>query len=539
MRRFAELFSQLDSTTRTTAKVAALEAYFREAPPRDAAWAMSVLLGRPLIRAISRNRLRDWAVEASGYPAWLLAECYEAAGDLSETLALVVPNRVGAPSEEPLHRVIEQRILPLQRLDERGQREAILDAWATFDAAQRFLFHKLISQAFRVGVSAQLVRRALAQSAGIDPAVMAHRLTRAWRATAEDYAALIAPGVDRVDPAQPYPFYLASPLEGEPAELGDIRDWHIEWKWDGIRAQIIHRLGAALAWSRGDELLSDSFPEAVDVASCLPAGTVIDGEILAWEEGKPLPFAMLQRRIGRKRVEPTLFADLEIVVMAYDLLEAGGADVREQPLRDRRARLADIVEETQRRCPGLPLRLSPAVEVASWDEMATRLAESRDRGVEGLMLKRCASPYRVGRVRGDWWKLKIDPHSIDAVLITAQQGSGRRAGLFTDYTFGLWRGGELVPVAKAYSGLTQDEIAEVDRFVREHTTGRFGPVRKVEPQLVFELAFEVVQPSTRHKSGVAVRFPRIARWRRDKKPADADRLETLLKLLPEELRSNR
>lgn len=537
MRAFTKLFDALDATTKTNAKVEALAAYFRSAPPEDAVWALSVLLGRRLIRAVSSTKLRAWACEASGLPPWLVAECHEAVGDLSETLALLVPG--GNTSDERLHRVIEGRILPLEAMTEQQQREAILECWGAFDARQRFLFHKLISQSFRVGVSSLLVTRALAQVAddgrGIDQAVMAHRLTAKWKPTADDFRRLLSGAVGEADAAQPYPFYLASPLEQPCETLGDLSQWQVEWKWDGIRVQIIRRgVGSAavmLAWSRGEELVTDSFPEAVAVARALQPGTVIDGEILAWERSEPLAFSSLQKRLGRKNVAPMLFADPAVKIMAYDLLEHQGVDIRQRPLEERRQLLERVVAEATQDDAGVPLMISPVVTLATWDEVPAMLKQSRGRKVEGLMLKHRHAPYRVGRVRGDWWKWKVEPFSLDMVLVAAQQGSGRRAGLFTDYTFAVWSGGELVPVAKAYSGLSQEEIAVVDKFVRKHTTGRHGPVRTVDPLMVFEVAFEAAQYSTRHRSGVAVRFPRIVKIRTDKKPIDADHIEALRKLI--------
>jgi DNA ligase-1 len=541
MQRFGQLFAELDATTKTHAKVAALASYFRQANPHDAAWALSVLLGRRLIRAVSSTRLRQWAGEVSGYPPWLLAECHEAVGDLSETLALIVPSKAQQPSHEPLHQVIEQRILPLEAMTEPQQRVAVIAAWEVLDQRQRFLFHKLVSQSFRVGVSALLVTRALAEVAGVDPAVMAHRLTRAWKPTAADYQRLLSSdtGDTAKDPAQPYPFYLASPLDAPADTLGPIAAWQVEWKWDGIRVQILHRTATTqhitpnitLAWSRGEELITDSFPEAQAVAQMLPPGTVIDGELLAWQHDQPLPFTSLQRRLGRKHVTPMLFADPPVIVMAYDLLEHAGQDIRPLPLAERRLRLQRLVAAVAAADPSIPLQLSPSVPATEWPQLADSLAEARQRGVEGLMLKRQDSAYRVGRVRGDWWKWKVEPYTLDMVLVAAQQGSGRRAGLYTDYTFALWKDGELLPVAKAYSGLSQNEIAEVDRFIRKHTTGRHGPVRTVQPLLVFELAFEVVQESKRHKAGISVRFPRILRLRPDKKIEECDQVESLNRLI--------
>lgn len=534
MKRFAQLFVEIDSTNRSGEKLAALTGYFREAPPRDAAWALHALYGRKLVRGLSGRRLRDWLAEATGLPAWIIDESYDAVGDMSETISLLVPEGRAA-SDEPLHDVVETRLLPLAHMSEAQQRDAITAAWQAFDRTQVFLFHKLLSQSFRIAVARKSVINAMAAAAEIDPAVMAHRLLGAWKPNAEDYARLLA-GEDTHSGGRPYPFYLASPLEASPDTLGDVGAWQFEWKWDGIRAQLLRRDGATMLWSRGEELVNESFPELVAMAEALPSGTALDGEILAWEAGRPLSFHLLQRRLNRKQAAPMLFADVPVVFMAYDLLEHGRADVREQPLDERRRRLEAAVAAAGEAV----LQLSPLVDVAAWADLAGQLQHARQRGVEGLMVKRRTSPYRAGRVRGDWWKLKVEPFVVDAVLMYAQRGTGKRASLFTDYTFGVWAtAGDdgvraLVPVAKAYSGLDDAEIREVDRWVRGHTTGRSGPVRFVEPVQVFELAFEGITRSDRYKAGVALRFPRMARWRRDKPAAEADTLASLEALLAQQ-----
>jgi DNA ligase-1 len=349
-----------------------------------------------------------------------------------------------------------------------------------------------------------------------------------WQPTADFVRQIFSKDVADADISRPYPFCLAHPLEGAVQDLGPIAQWQVEWKWDGIRSQLIRRQGRTFLWSRGEELITDRFPEIEAVGALLSEGTVMDGEVLSWKDGAPQPFAQLQRRIGRKVLGSKILGDVPAVLLAFDLLEMDAADVREQPIEWRRARLAEIVQ----RVASPSLILSPKIEADSWEQLATIREEARSRGVEGFMLKRHGSPYRVGRRRGDWWKWKINPYSVDAVLIYAQRGSGRRASLYTDYTFGIWDGDKLVPFAKAYSGLTDEEIRQVDAFVRHNTVERFGPVRVVKPELIFELAFEGIQRSTRHKSGIAVRFPRMARWRTDKKPEDADTLETIRSLLP-------
>ena len=526
MRRFTDLYLALDATTKTNEKVAAMAAYFAAVEPEDAAWAVFFLSGRRPKRLLPSHLLRILSAERAGIPEWLLVESYAAVGDSAEVAALLLPDS-GGNIERPLRYWIQQRILPVRELAEAEQRAAILSAWDDLSESERYVFNKLITGAFRVGVSQLLLVRALAEVSGVDQQTISHRLMGAWEPTREFFTALVATEQGDADLSRPYPFFLAHALEEEPAALGPVSEWQAEWKWDGIRAQVIRRQGQAFIWSRGEELVTDRYPEAAAAAAALPDGTVLDGELLPWRAGRVQPFADLQRRIGRKELGKKILADVPVALLAYDLLEWGGEDWRGRPLTERRGQLERVVPQANHPA----LQISDIVEAPSWDELAERRRESRERSVEGFMLKRKDSAYGVGRKRGDWWKWKIEPHSVDAVLIYAQRGSGKRANLYTDYTFAVWDGGELVPFAKAYSGLTDAEIREVDRFVRANTRERFGPVRSVTPQLVFELGFEGIQASSRHKSGVAVRFPRILRWRRDKKIEDADSLGTISELI--------
>lgn len=532
MKRFTELYLELDASNRTTAKLTALKRYFREAEAVDAAWAVFFLTGQRLKRVARTKDLREWAAQACGYPLWMVEECYGHVGDLAETLALLLANRGTAEAgEEPLGlgAFIEQEVVPLQGLEREQQQERLLAIWSQLDGDSCFVFNKLITGGFRVGVSKTLVNRALAEVAEVEPASMAHRLMGDWQPTAENYRQLFAAEQAGDDPARPYPFCLAYPLDDrEPASLGPIADWQIEWKWDGIRAQLIKRGAEVLLWSRGEELVGEQFPELVEAAAHWPERVVLDGEILAWDTAVdgPAPFAALQRRLGRKKVGPKLRREVPVVFMAYDLLEHEGRDRREASTAERREELESFAGNGRD-----ALRLSPLVEAGSWEELASLRERSRQHRVEGLMLKARAAAYSAGRRKGEWWKWKVDPYTVDAVMVYAQQGHGRRAGLYTDYTFSIWREGELVPFAKAYSGLSDQEIREVDRWIRQHTRESHGPVRVVDPELVFEIAFEGISPSKRHKSGIAVRFPRIHRWRRDKPAADADSLETVLALL--------
>ncbi len=528
MRAFADLYAALDETTRTTEKVRALTGYIARAQPADAAWAVYFLIGRKPKQVVPTAKLRAWAAAAAGIPDWLFEESYHAVGDLAETIALLLPAPLAA-SDLPLSYWVEERLLTLRGADEAMQREAMRQAWSEMDDRQRFVWNKLITGAFRVGVSQQLVTRALAEVGGMDAAVVAHRLMGDWEPSSSFFERLLAPDAGDTDASRLYPFFLAHPLSDDPEGLGLISEWQAEWKWDGIRAQFIRRAGQSFLWTRGEELVTERYPELASIGPRLPDGTVIDGEILPWKQGQVLPFGQLQRRIGRKSLGKKLLADVPVVLMAFDLLEDHGQDVRHRPLTWRRSRLEEIVAGVGF---GGAIELSPRVPAADWDDLARARAGSRTQQVEGLMLKRLDSPYRVGRQRGDWWKWKISPLTVDAVLIAAQRGSGKRASLYTDYTFGVWDQGQLVTVAKAYSGLTDEEIRRVDAFVRGHTLDKFGPVRTVTPELVFELAFEGIQRSSRHKSGIAVRFPRILRWRDDKPAAGADTLDTLKALLP-------
>jgi DNA ligase 1 len=525
MRDFAALFDAIDATTATSAKVDALVAYFRDAPPADRAWAVAFLTGRRPRRLVKLPDLRRWAAEAAGIPDWLFEEAYAQAGDLAETVALLVPGD-GAPDDRSLAWWVEERLLPLGAMPPDAQREALHAVWRTLHGTPRFVFGKLLTGAFRVGVSDGLVVRALAQASGLSPEVITHRLTGEWTPSVEWGARLLDPDAADSDWSRPYPFFLAHPLEDAPATLGAVEDWCAEWKWDGIRAQLVRRKGGVFLWSRGEELLAGRFPEVEAAAAALPEGTVLDGELLGWQGDAPLPFAALQRRITRKTVSASLRREVPVRLVVYDALEVDGRDRRAAPLTERRA-------HAERLLAGLPpstheaLMLSPLVPLADWASAPAVRDAARAQLAEGLMLKRRDSAYGTGRRGGDWWKWKVAPHTVDAVLVYAQAGHGRRAGLYTDYTLAVWDGGALVPFAKAYSGLTDAELREADRWIRRHVRERFGPVVTVEPQLVFEVAFEGIQPSPRHKSGVAVRFPRIARWRRDKPAAEADTLDAV------------
>ena len=562
MRRFSQLFSELDATTSTNAKVEALTRYFDAAPPRDAAWAVYFLAGGKPRQGVKTAALAGLACEQAQIAPWLFDECYQAVGDLAETIALVLPPGE-APSDRGLADWVEDRLLPLRGLSDAEVAQRVAGYWQELDTLGRFLLTKLVGGGFRVGVSKLLVQRALAAHAGIDAKRVAERMMGytdgKQMPTPERYQALLAQaGADaplQRDAGQPYPFFLAHPLDLAPelfaARLGPVADWMVEWKYDGIRGQVIRRAGQVWTWSRGEELVTDRFPEIAALAQALPDGTVLDGEILVWKDGRPAPFALLQQRIGRKNLTRKVLAEAPVGFMAYDLLEQGGQDVRALPQRERRARLEALLA-------GTGFLLSPVETAGSWLELARRREESRARGVEGFMLKRLDAAYGTGRTKAEglWWKWKIAPMTIDCVLVYAQAGHGRRASVYTDYTFAVWSrppaGREeaqavleaiarkqppqpgalqLVAFAKAYSGLTDAEFRQVDAIIRKTTLEKFGPVRSVRPSLVFELGFEGINRSSRHKSGIAVRFPRMLRIRHDKPLHEANALADLEQLL--------
>ena len=535
MREFARLYAALDSTTSTTRKLEAMVLYLQHAPPADAAWVVYFLLGGKPRQLVPARLLREVATAAAGIAPWLFEECYQAVGDLAETIALVLPPATGQ-GDLGLADWMSGRLLPLRGMAAEAVQAALLGFFDELDARERFLLVKLIAGGFRVGVSRLLVTRALATVAGIDGPQMAQRLIgwtdKTFVPSAQRLTELMSAEAATAAPGrrgQPYPFFLAQPLHGDPATLGPIDRWLAEWKYDGIRAQLVRRNGQSFLWSRGEELISDRFPEVTSLA--LPDGTVIDGEILVWAGAAPNSFADLQQRIGRKTVTPALLAKFPAVLLAYDLLETDGVDIRLRPQLERRQHLDALVATSAQPV----LRLSPLVPAVDWPELGQSRKQSRARGVEGLMLKSVDGAYGVGRTTGAWWKWKIDPYSVDAVLVYAQAGHGRRASLYTDYTFAVWdtdAAGQraLVPFAKAYSGLTDAEIGAVDAVIRKTTVEKFGPVRSVHPSLVFEIGFEGIARSSRHKSGVAVRFPRILR-QRAKPIEEADTLGALTALL--------
>lgn len=537
MKAFAQLFLSLDETNKTNEKVRVLKDYFNSVPDTDKMHMLALFTGRKPKRVINATQVRTWATEVTNIPIWLFEESYHVVGDLAETIALLMPqNTTGGSSKTLTEWIAELNTLSSKTEEER--KLWLIDSWAMLDTQERFVFNKLLTGSFRVGVSQSLVIKALSDITNLDAPTLTHRIMGNWLPETYTYEQLIQEQGASDDVSRPYPFFLAYPIQ-ETSEkqksadelkisLGDAADWQAEWKWDGIRAQLIKRDGKIFIWSRGEDLATDKFPELHPFLNALPDGTVIDGELLSFQNGLPMPFNILQTRIGRKNLSKKILEESPVAVIAYDCLEYKGEDIRYKTQSERRV----ILEELQAATPYPELlRISPLITFSSWDELATVREQSRAMIAEGIMLKRKSAMYQVGRRRGDWWKWKIDPLSIDAVMIYAQKGHGRRADLYTDYTFAVWDGDKLVPFAKAYSGLTDQEINKVDHFVKRNTLEKFGPVRTVKPELVFEIGFEGINRSTRHKSGIALRFPRILRWRQDKPKEEADTLETLKALL--------
>jgi DNA ligase-1 len=525
MKHFTDLFLRLDRTNKTNEKVEVLKAYFLSAPDEDKIWALAVFTGRRPPAVFKRAQFHEWALELAGIPDWLFRESYASVGDLAETISLILPTSAST-NERSLSEWFHS-LIALSNASDEEKKEFLVNAWRSLSPYEVFVFNKLLTGGFRIGVSQTLVIRAIGEAVGLDAAVISHRIMGKWDPQRVSFNDLIHAENSSDQLSQPYPFYLAYAIEGELEDLGAPNEWFAEWKWDGIRSQLIVRESQLFIWSRGEELVTDKFPELHTLKSRLPDGTVIDGEILCFGSDRPMPFNVLQTRIGRKNVTKKILTEAPVVLMAYDVLEYNGKDLRPETQQNRRSLLEKIVADVD-----LPvLRLSPLIDFSSWDDLRATHRQSRERGAEGFMMKRKEATYQVGRKKGDWWKWKVDPLSVDAVLVYAQKGNGRRSELFTDYTFAVWDGDKLIPFAKAYSGLTDQEIKEVDKFIRQNTLEKFGPVRTVKPELVFEIGFEGINKSTRHKSGIAVRFPRMLRFRKDKPAKEADTLEILRSIL--------
>lgn len=522
MTDFVDLYLTLSETTSTNAKLDLLASYLSEIAEEDFAWSILILCGQRIPRICSSQELRQWTAQLTNHELWYVDECYQTVGDLAETIALLIHGKSKRTRFELAVRINQLTSLKGQPISER--QEAVTRCWSEFNAEECLVFNKLLTGALRIGVSRGLVIKALSKVLSLSESQVAERLTGAHDPTLCSRSALLKSEIAGVD-LRPYPFFLASPLEDKPDALGEPKRWIAEWKWDGIRAQVVYRSGKLAIWSRGEELMTDSFPEIAGQISALNRDCVLDGELIALTKGGEVaPFALLQKRLNRRRLTARLLEEIPVGIIAYDLLELDGCDLRGQPLIKRKELLHQLLLSSQ-------IRTSALLEFNSWKDLEKLRETSRLNQSEGVMIKDTQSSYGVGRRRGAWWKWKVSPISCDAVLIYAQKGHGRRADLFTDYTFALWDGGRLVTFAKAYSGLTESEIREVDSYVKRNTLEKFGPVRSVKPELVFELGFDSLQLSKRHSSGIAVRFPRILRWRRDKPASEADTVERVRRLL--------
>lgn len=531
MRRFSQLIQELEHSNKTNDKIAALIDYFNQANPLDKPYVIAMFTGKRPKRPVNTNLIKQWAIGLSHIPEWLFTESYHTVGDLSETVALVLPPATNQIEDKPLHQWIDELSALAQKTDE--EKEAyVTDVWNGLTTHERFVFNKLIAGNFRIGVSNKMLVNALAKLSNQENTKIMHAIMGKWKPSEITYDDLLNGTHVDTDNSWPYPFCLAYPLENEPESLGSPDLWQAEWKWDGIRGQIVKRNGELYIWSRGEELVTEQFPELHALKNELPDGTVLDGEILAIKDGQVLAFSTLQQRLNRKTISKSQLDDAPIGFFCYDLLECNGLDIRNEPLNLRRPKLEGVISKLSGE---VNILLSPIVNFKTWDELADLRATARDLNSEGIMLKHTASVFHAGRKRGDWWKWKINPYTVDTVMIYAQKGSGRRANFYTDYTFAVKDGEKLITVAKAYSGLTDKEIKEVNRFVNKNAIEKFGPVRTVKPELVFEIAFEGIAESKRHKAGLALRFPRIARWRKDKKADEINTLDDLKALLQSQI----
>lgn len=525
MKEFARLVSALDSTNKTTRKLEAIGRFLNEADDNDKLWLLALFTGKRPRRNINTALMRQWAIERAGIPQWLFLESYSSVGDLSETIALILPR-----PRENIERSLSEwmdLIIGLQGKSEEEKKDFVLQSWDGLPPTERFIFNKLLGGSFRLGISSKSLINALAKHYALDPNAVTHSIMGNWKMGEVTFEGLVNGRHTDTQLSKPYPFCLAYPLDKTPEELGNIDEWQAEYKWDGIRGQFIKRSGEVFIWSRGEELVTAQFPEIRDDLLQWQGNFVIDGEILVMKENKVLNFSELQKRLNRKTLTRKMMEELPVRVFAYDLLEWEGEDWRGKTMHERRAKLETLFQ----RNPSDYLRLSTIIPGSNWEELRAIREKARDNNSEGLMLKHRQSPYHTGRKKGDWWKWKVNPLTIDAVLVYAQKGSGRRSAYYTDYTFAVKSGDKLVTIAKAYSGLTDKEIQEVSRFVNKNALEKFGPVRTVKPELVFEIAFEGIGFSTRHKSGVALRFPRISRWRKDKKVDEIDDIEEIKKLI--------
>jgi DNA ligase-1 len=532
MNEFANLIHDLSVTNSLSEKKFLLLNYFSNAEDNDKLWALALLFGKKPKKTINTTQLKQYCIELTGIQEWLFETSYQMVGDLAETISLFINNQK-IKADTNLSKVKHTLTFYLHHLtslnlcSEDEKKKYILSQWETLNQNECFVFNKMITGGFRVGVSTSLISSVISQLLNKPLSEVHHRLSGNWTPHTVTWETLLVNEIS--DLSKPYPFYLCYALENIDKEFSP-EEWYAEKKWDGIRGQIIKRENQIFIWSRGEELINEQFPEIAELNDILPNGTTLDGEIVCISKGDyltPMPFNLLQKRLGRKKPGNQILSEIPVIFIAYDILEWEGKDIRNEILSKRRNLLDLFIHSLN---PGKIL-ISPLIEFKNINDLKKIRDKARLDKVEGIMIKRKNSVYLTGRKKGDWWKWKTDPYTIDCVLIYAQAGHGRRGGLYTDYTFAVKDGDKLVPFTKAYSGLTDKEIKEVDVFIKRNAVEKFGPVRTVKPELVFEIAFEDIQESKRHKSGVALRFPRILRWRKDKKQDEINTLEDLKSLL--------
>jgi DNA ligase 1 len=518
--RFAPLLDSLAFTPSRLGKLRLMHEYFMSTPDPDRGWALAALTGELSFAGVKPAQIRDLVLER--VDAELFSLSHDFVGDLAETVALIWPKKHGANHVPSLSEVVDSMAVATR--DSSG---ALLGAWLdALDATARWALLKLATGALRVGVSARLAKTALAE----DSTASLDEIEAVWHALHPPYTELFAWLEGRA--ARPElgdrptftPLMLAQPLEEDDIPKLSPADYRAEWKWDGIRVELVGRGGERRLYSRSGDDIGAAFP---DLLATLNEDVVLDGELLVMRDGVIAPFNDLQQRLNRKIATSKMIADYPAWLRLYDILERAGEDLRPLPFDERRHRL----EQWYRAAPRTRMDISPLLPFTAWDQLREFRDTARERAIEGLMLKRGDSAYVSGRPKGPWFKWKRDALTVDTVLMYAQRGHGKRSSFYSDYTFGVWREAELVPVGKAYSGFTDEELRRLDRWIRDHTIDRFGPVRAVEPDLVLEVAFDSVHRSTRHKSGLAMRFPRIHRIRWDKPAAEADQVETLAKLV--------
>ena len=525
MKAFSLMYRRLESTTSTLKRTAIIADFFRQASDKDKLWTIALFTHKRPRRTITTSYLRLWAAELANIPNWLFEDTYHIVGDLAETIAKIIPPPTYT-SDNSLSYWVEM-LIALKDKEEADKKEAILEAWKILDTDSRFLFNKLITGGFRIGVAQRTIVKALSAVLDQEENVIAHKLMGNWSPLAISYEELLLSDDPTADSSKPYPFYLASPLDSPLDKLGSAGEWYAEYKWDGMRGQLIKRDKNVFLWSRGEELIIDQFPEFITLRN-VESDFVIDGEILVFRDNQIKGFDHIQKRIGRKKVSKKILESHPAIMMAYDIMELNNNDIRELSQANRRIKLESLIDQND--FSNL-IKISPLISFNDWSALGQIRNLAREKNAEGLMLKSKLGPYKTGRKRGDWYKWKVDPMTFDGVLLYAQRGHGRRANLYSDFTFAVKDGDNLVPITKSYIGLTDNELTQISQFVRKNTIERFGPVSSVTPKLVFEVGFEGISKSNRRKVGISLRSPRILRWRHDKSVNEIDSLSDILRFL--------